>query len=148
LPKLGQWATGAVALQLRREKFASKRAPVDRGRDSSAARSIQRMNVHQADRCREATAPVSFENMLRGCAQHSRDRPQRISRRRAPSFSLSQEQARARLCSTAPVKIALFALQVWNETGTRFAPNVFLSPPRQTRSDSPPRSRNRSSGRL
>src|SRR6266516_4513504 len=46
----------------------------------------------------------------------------------------------------ARARVALFALPVWNETGTRFG-RKFLSPPQRTRSDSKSRSRNRSQPR-
>jgi hypothetical protein len=105
---------------------AFTQAWAEREREGSAAESIQRMRAQQAARYRAKVARLSGTAGKQETIQRE-DRHRKISRYRASSFSLSQEQPRAKSCSIVSVRIAVFALRVWNETDIRFAPSPLLS---------------------
>jgi hypothetical protein len=118
-------------------------AMAERERKGSAAELTQQMSARRAARYRETMAPAQLANAQHAPIPQSKERRPKNWRDRASSFSFSQEQPHARLCSTALAKIAPFALPAWNETGRRLALNRFLTRSQQKRNDSRSRSRNR-----
>ena len=116
---------------------------MEREREGSAARSIQRKKMRREDRCRVTAAEQLATNTRRILPERENER-RRISHRCVPNPLSSRERQRAGPCSTAPARIVPFALQVWNETGIRFLPCRFPLKPLRTRNDSRPRSMSRS----
>ena len=117
-------------------KFASKRAPAEREREGSAAKSIQRMSALGAVLYRGTTAPAWYASMRRTRIHRREDRRWKIFRRRAPSFSLPQEQRRVRSCSIGSRMAAAEALPARNETDKRLVFRGLDLQSRQTRNDS------------
>src|SRR4029453_5541623 len=101
-------------------KFASKRAPVERAREGSPAKSIQRMSALWAVLYRGTTAPAWYANAQRARIHRREDRRWKLLRRRAPSFWLPQEQLRARSCSIGSQMAAAQALPAPNKTDKHF----------------------------
>jgi len=116
-------------------KFASKRAPAEREREGSAAKSIQRMSVLWAVRCRGTTAPAWYASMQRTRIHRRKERQRKILRHRAPSFSLTQEQLRVRSCSIGSRVAEAQAWPARNEMGKRLVFRRLDLRSRQTRSD-------------
>lgn len=137
-------ATGAVALQSARRLRYSTRRKAERGREGSAAKSIQRTKMRRVDRCRVIAARRLATNTQRTRRSEGENSRHRISHHHVPSLLFSKRRRRAKLCSTAPGRIVLFVSQAWNETGTRFAPCGFRMRPPRTRNDSRLQSMSRS----
>ena len=135
LPWTKEWATGAVAPQLRRENFASKQGLAGRERAGSAAKSIQRMSAPRAVLYRGTTAPAWYANAQRARIHRREDRRWKILRRPAPSFWLPQQQLRVRSCSIGSWMAAAEALPARNETDKRFVFRGLDLQSRQTRND-------------
>jgi len=130
-----------------RRAMSFTQAMAEREREGSAAGLTQQMSARRAARYRKTTAPAQLANAQHAPIPQSKDQPPKNWRDRASSFSFSEEQPHARLCSTVLAKIALFALPAWNETGTRFAPRPASSRGRQARNDSRLRSTSKASAR-
>ena len=143
-PARGNTATAAVALQTARDCDCSTPGKAGRVREDSAARSIQRTKMRRAARCRVTAAQQLATNTQRTRPPERENSHRRISHHCVSNLLFSQKRQRARLCSTAPARIVLFALQAWSETGSRFAPCRFPLRPPRTRNDSRPRSMSRS----
>src|SRR4029453_19267029 len=117
-------------------QFASNRAPVERAREGSPAKSIQRMSVLWAVLYRVTTALAWYANAQRARIQRREDRRWKILRRRAPSFWLPREQLRARSCSIGSQMAVAQALPAGNETDKRFVFRALVLQSRQTSNDS------------
>src|SRR5437667_5509308 len=119
-------ATGAVGRPRVRICLRSTRETADRERKDSAAGSIQRTNARRAGPCPKAMTPARYAKKQDARILQRKDRRRKTSRHRAPNFSFGREQLRVEFCSIVTARAPAFALPVWNETGTRFAPNRFL----------------------
>ena len=117
-------------------KFASKRAPVERVREGSPAKSIQRTSALWAVLYRGTTAPAWYANAQRARIHRREDRRWKLLRRRAPSFWLPQEQLRVGSCSIGSRMAAAQALPDRNETDKRSLFRGLDLQARQTRNDS------------
>jgi len=137
-------ATGAVALQTVRDCDCSTPRKAERVRADFAAKSIQRTKMRRVGRCRVTAARRLATNTQRTRRSERENSCGRISHHCGPNLLFSQKRQRAGFCSTAPARIVLFALQDWNETGTRFAPCRFPLRPPRTRNDSRPQSMSKS----
>jgi len=119
----GTPAATAEPLRPRRLSGLVRLAAAEREREGSAAKSIQRTNVHLAAPCRETGAlALSANAQWQGRAHHGKHRHRTISSRREPSSLPEPKQRRARFCSTALQLTAFPVSQVWNETGTGLTP--------------------------
>src|SRR4029077_13646585 len=97
--------------------------PAERERESSAAKSAQRMSARLAALCRETGAPApSASTQWQARAHHRNHRSRTSSCRREPSPLLEPKQPRAKFCSTALQSRAFPVSRVWNETGTGVRP--------------------------
>jgi hypothetical protein len=114
----------------------AKRERAERVREGSAAKSIQRMSALWAAPYRGTTVPALYANMQRARIHRRGDRRQRILRRRAPNFSLPQEQLRVGSYSIGSRMAAAEALPARNETDKRFVFRDLDLQSRQTRNDS------------
>ena len=137
--------TPAATVKIREGGLRSvRRGKAEREREGSAAKSIQRTKKRRADRCRVTAAQQPVTDTQRRRLSERENSRRRIWHRHVPNLSRSREQQRARLCSTALPRIVPFAVQAWNEMGSRFEPcRSSMRPPRM-RNDSRRRSTSRS----
>src|SRR5215472_1817948 len=139
----------AARLPLQREirdrgSLFVRQGAAEREKEGSAAKSIQRMSALAVVPYRGTTALPWHANAQRGRILRSGNRDLRIWRHRAPTSWFGRGRLRAESCSIATARAPVFALPVWNETGTRLARNQFSLRAQRTRNDSRSRTRNRS----
>jgi hypothetical protein len=129
-------ATGAVALQFAgvdREFAIARLETAGRERGGSAAKSVQRTNVHRVGPYRETMVAGQFANPRCQRSPPGEDRHGKNSRRHEPSSWRQPEQLRAKFCSTALQSIAF--LLASNETGSHVTQRLFSSPVRRGHND-------------